>query len=170
MIESEEKKYYTPLIVGEAILPAHTKPENFKYRYIEGKRQQVYLVEVSKEVYDEIANSENRANLKKRRHAENAAKKGECYADPLSLDSLGEEINVGSPSATMQLNLALTNIAFEQIVRTIEKTNSLYGPILRLTRDGLTQREIAKALGKSQATIMEQQQTALKLLRKLSKE
>ena len=88
-------------------------------------------------------------------------------APPLSYESLVDEYGYDAEDTSEALDLALLRILFEQFVSIIEKKYPHYGPILRLTKEGKTQREIAEILGKSQSTIKEQQPAAIRLLREL---
>lgn len=160
--------YRVPLIVEEGtILPANTKKEDFAIWYIGGKKRLVYLVPASKEVYDTVVNPDERDKKQKQRQTKRAEEKGERFAAPLSYDALVEDYEYDAEDTSAVLDLALLRILFDDLVSIIEKKYPHYGPILRLTKEGKTQREIAEILGKSQSTIKEQQPAAIRLLREL---
>lgn len=166
---SEEKKYFAPLIIdNKPILPRDAKPTDVRVWYLGGKKQKVLLVPASKEVCKEYVNAIERDKKRLQRQMKKSENGKEWEAPPLGL--IKEAYGVESMDAATEMELVLLREMFEQLVCIIEKKNPLYGPILRLTGEGKTQREIAKILGKSPSTINEQQQAALKLLRKLYQE
>lgn len=165
------KEYFIEMVVTkDTILPAHTKPEDFAYRFIDGKRQKVLLVPTSKEFCEEYEKEAERNKKKRQRDSERAAKKGGRYMKPLSLDTVPGLEDFASLEADNEMDLALLRVLYEELVCKIEKKNPTYAQILRLTYERRTLRDMSKILGKTHTTIHEQKQSAIELLQKLYRE
>ena len=163
-----KNKNLTPLLMDEhPILPPDAKPEDIKVWYLDGKKQKVYLVQAPEEVCQEVVGTIEREKKRRQRQMQKAASGKAWEAIP---KSLSKEVCKASQESDDEYDLVLQRLLFDELVDIIEKKNPLYGPILRMTKDGLTQEEIALTLGKSQSTIKKQQILAIDLLRKLYKE
>lgn len=162
------QKFFIPMVVDKnTVLPVGTKPEEIIPWKIGDKMVRVLLVEATEEQYHAYINPDGKDRKRKQRQMQKAEEKGERFAPPLSYESLVDEYGYDAEDTSEALDLALLRILFDQLVSLIEKKHPLYGPILRLTKEGKTQREIAEILGKSQSTIKEQQPAAIRLLREL---
>ena len=169
--EKSDRKNRVPLVLNNGtILPRKCNTEDIATYYVEGVRRPVLLVPASDEVRKEYVREGERQKKQRQRQMKRAREKSESFAPPLSLDSLKEDGGFDTPDSSIDFELAELQILFEQLVALIEKKNHRYGEILRLTREGLSQRDIADRLGKSQTTIKEQQREALKLIRELYRE
>lgn len=166
-----EKKYYVSLVVKDSVLPANARPEDFTVEYVgEAHRKElVYKVPVNKELSLLYKRDDERTRKRKQRGMKNLEKGKAAPAVPLSIDYLSQDSGIEPQSSSCEFELSELRVAFEQLVEKIEKIHPSYGRILRLTAEGLTQRQIATALGKSQSTIKEQQAKALDILRELYK-
>ena len=163
-----DRKNRVPLVLGhDTILPDKYKQEDIATYFIEGVKRPVLLVPASEEVRKEYIREGERQKKQRQRQMKRAREKSESYAPPLSLDALHDNGGFDIPDSSIDFELAELQILFEQLVAIIDEINPRYGKILRLTREGLSQRDIADKLGKSQSTIKEQQREALKLIREL---
>ena len=165
-----EKKYYAPLFTEDGpILPKDAKPEDFKIWYDDGKKKKACLVECSEEVSKEFQRDTERDKKRRQRQMQKAEKEGETYAPPLSYDSLKLSYEMESLDATRDLDLVTKRVAFYELLAQLESRYPYHVQLLRMTFAGMSQRNIAKALGKSQATIKEQIQKAIELMKSQAK-
>jgi len=160
-----------PLVLDhDTILPAGYSRVDIAKFYVEGVMRPVLLVPATEEVRKEYIREGERQKKQRQRQMQRAKDEGEAYAPPLSLDALHDDGGFDMADSSIEFDLAELRILFDQLVELIEMKNPRYGRILRLTGEGLSQRDIATRLGKSQSTIKEQQRKALELLRKLYNE
>ena len=169
--EKSDRKNRVPLVLNNGtILPRKCNKEDIATYFVEGVKRPVLLVPATEEVRKEYVREGERQKKQRQRQMKRAKEKNELYAPPLSLDALHDNGGFDIPDSSIDFELAELQILFEQLVAIIDEINPRYGKILRLTREGFSQRDIADRLGKSQTTIKEQQREALKLIRELYRE
>lgn len=166
--KKSDRNNRVPLVLDNGtILPADYCKEDIASYYVEGVKRPVLLIPATEQARKEYVREGERQKKQKQRQMQKATEENESYAPPLSLDSLKDVRGFDIPDTSIDFELAELRILFEQLVGLIEKKNPRYAEILRLTGKGLSQRAIAAILGKSQATIKEQQKEALRLIREL---